>query len=181
MPSSFSLHPSHSSSLLPHSFPSLFFSTSSLSNQFNFVNTKASVSESHNETSDDTTASLLDQQFILCVIANAKDANEALQMIAGNSSQNDGVVSTFDYCSIITAAINHHFSSSLSKLSQTCSNHTPFPFFYRINIPQATGFNFRLLSLFVSSTRFHFRNHTDYISDANRILFPRPHRLRFRR
>ncbi|KAL9330020.1 hypothetical protein ACSQ67_005023 [Phaseolus vulgaris] len=88
-------------------FPSLFFTTPSLSNLSPFLNSKASVSESHNETSGDT-ANVLDQQLLLQVAANAKDADEALQIIADNSSRNDGVVSTSDCCSVISAALNRN-------------------------------------------------------------------------
>ncbi|XP_020223724.1 uncharacterized protein LOC109805873 isoform X1 [Cajanus cajan] len=100
----------HPSSSLPNHtpYPSLFFFTSSLHNQSRFPNAKASVSESHNETSDHTAADLLDHQLLLRIAANAKDAVEALQMIAQNSSRNDGVVSTSDCCSIITAALNRN-------------------------------------------------------------------------
>ncbi|KAH1049254.1 hypothetical protein AAZX31_08G022800 [Glycine max] len=107
-------HPFSSSSSLPNThtpLPSLlFFSPSSLPNpnQSTFISTKASVSESHNETSDDTAANLFDQQLILRLAATAKDADEALLMIADNSSRNDGVVSTSDCCSIISAALNRN-------------------------------------------------------------------------
>jgi len=87
--------------------PSLFFTTPSLSNLSRFLNSKASVSESHNETSDDT-ANILDQQLLLQVAANAKDADEALQIIADNSSRNGGFVSTSDCCSVISAALNRN-------------------------------------------------------------------------
>ncbi|XP_014509461.1 uncharacterized protein LOC106768702 [Vigna radiata var. radiata] len=88
-------------------FPSLFFTTPSLSNLSRLLNSKASVSESHNETSDDT-ANILDQRLLLQVAANAKDADEALQIIADNSSRNGGVVSTSDCCSVISAALNRN-------------------------------------------------------------------------
>ncbi|QCD85129.1 hypothetical protein DEO72_LG2g5488 [Vigna unguiculata] len=89
------------------SFPSLFFTTPALSNLSRFFNSKASVSESHNETSDDT-ANILDQQLLLQVAAIAKDADEALQIIADNSSRNGGFVSTSDCCSVISAALNRN-------------------------------------------------------------------------
>ncbi|XP_061361039.1 uncharacterized protein LOC133304967 isoform X2 [Gastrolobium bilobum] len=103
-------HPlSSSSSSLPK-LSSLLFTTSSLPNLSRFLIAKASVSESHNETSDDTVSEsdLLDQQLVLRVAATAKDSDHALQMIADNSTRNGGVVSTFDCCSIITAALNRN-------------------------------------------------------------------------
>ncbi|XP_027339779.1 uncharacterized protein LOC113853557 isoform X2 [Abrus precatorius] len=100
-------HPSSSS--LPK-LSETFFATSSLPNQSRFLNAKASVSESHNEISHDTASDSdsLDQQLLLRVAANAKDADEALQMIANTSSRNDGVISTSDCCSIISAALNRN-------------------------------------------------------------------------
>jgi len=53
------------------SFPYLFFTTPSLSNLSRFLYSKASVNESHNETSYDT-ANILDQLLLLQVTANAK-------------------------------------------------------------------------------------------------------------
>lgn len=71
-----------------------------------FINLKASISESQNETSNSN--NLLDQQLLLRVAATAKDADEALQLIADNSSTNGGVVSTSDCCSIISAALERN-------------------------------------------------------------------------
>ncbi|GAU32601.1 hypothetical protein TSUD_71490 [Trifolium subterraneum] len=90
------------------SYPLLIFTKPS-----KFINLKASVSESQNETSN---SNLLDQQFLLRVASTAKDADEALQLIADNSSANGGVVSTSDCCSIISAALdrsNHQLALSI--------------------------------------------------------------------
>ncbi|XP_057419579.1 uncharacterized protein LOC130713793 isoform X2 [Lotus japonicus] len=105
-------HPS--SSVLPkfshNAFPTLSFPAFSLPNSPRFLNAKASVSESRNETSDDHTVSASDQQLLLRISATAKDADEALQMIADNAETNSGggVVSTSDCCSIISAALSRN-------------------------------------------------------------------------
>jgi len=52
-------------------FPSLFFTTLSLSNLSQLLHSKASVNESQNETSNDT-ANILDQLLFLQVAANTK-------------------------------------------------------------------------------------------------------------
>lgn len=70
-----------------------------------FLNVKASISESQNETSN---SNLLDQQLLLRLAAAAKDADEALQIIADNSSTNAGVVSNSDCCTIISAALDRN-------------------------------------------------------------------------
>lgn len=84
-------------------YPLLLFPNSSSTSRF--LNAKASVSESQNETSDTT---LLDPQLLLRVAATAKDADEALQMIADHSATNGGVVSASDSCSIISAALDRN-------------------------------------------------------------------------
>jgi hypothetical protein len=105
---------------LPHPFYSSFKLSETYSNRNNsssyplfiftkplkFINLKASVSESQNETSNSN--NLLDQQLLLRVASTAKDADEALQIIADNSSTNGGVVSTSDCCSIISAALDRN-------------------------------------------------------------------------
>ncbi|KAL2342672.1 hypothetical protein Fmac_003957 [Flemingia macrophylla] len=87
----------------PSPFPSLVFFTSA------FPFAKASLSHSHNETSDETTnLHDFEHQLLLRIATNAKDAHEALQMIAEHSSRDHGVVSTSDCCSIIAAALNRN-------------------------------------------------------------------------
>jgi len=86
------------------SYPFLIFTKPS-----KFINLKASISESQNETSN--SSNLLDQQLLLRVAATAKDADEALQIIADNNSSTNGVVvSTSDCCSIISAALERNNS-----------------------------------------------------------------------
>lgn len=72
-----------------------------------FFKPKASVSESHHEISENNVSKLLDQELLVRVAA-AKDANEALQMIAEKSGRDGGVVCTTDCCSIISAALNRN-------------------------------------------------------------------------
>ncbi|KAK7251429.1 hypothetical protein RIF29_34619 [Crotalaria pallida] len=91
-----------------------FLSTSPLPNlsKFLFSAKKASVSESHNEVSNDTVS----EQLLLRVAATAKDADEALQMIAENSEMKRGVVCADDCCAIISAALkrnNHELALSV--------------------------------------------------------------------
>lgn len=108
----------------PPSSSTLFFATSSLPNLSKSLNInnipKASLSESQNDVSNDTVSdseSLLDQQLVLRVAAAAKDADEALHIIAENSTtKRGGVVSTSDCCSIISAALkrnNHELALSV--------------------------------------------------------------------
>ncbi|CAK8579345.1 unnamed protein product [Lathyrus sativus] len=91
--------------------PLLIFTTSSPHKPSKFLNLKASVSR--NETSN---SNLLDQQLLHRIAANAKDADEALRLIADYSSENSGVVSVSDCCSIISASLernNHQLALSV--------------------------------------------------------------------
>lgn len=72
-----------------------------------FLKPKASVSESDHEISENNVSELLDQELLVGVAA-AKDASEALQMIAEKSRRDEGVVCTTDCCSIISAALNQN-------------------------------------------------------------------------
>lgn len=92
--------------------PLLIFTASSLHKPSKFINLKASVSQ--NETSNSN--NLLDQQLLHRIAATAKDADEALQLIADYSSDNSGVVSASDCCSIISASLernNHQLALSV--------------------------------------------------------------------
>ncbi|CAL5214958.1 unnamed protein product [Lathyrus oleraceus] len=92
--------------------PLLIFTASSLHKPSKFINLKASVSQ--NETSNSN--NLLDQQLLHRIAATAKDADEALQLIADYSSHNSGVVSASDCCSIISASLernNHQLALSV--------------------------------------------------------------------
>ncbi|CAL0330987.1 unnamed protein product [Lupinus luteus] len=96
----------------------LFFSTSSIPNLLKSLNNaKASISESHNEVSNDTVSEqLLDQKLLIRIAATAKDANEVLNMIAENSASKRGVVCISDCCSVISAALkrnNHELALSV--------------------------------------------------------------------
>ncbi|MED6132010.1 hypothetical protein PIB30_015373 [Stylosanthes scabra] len=86
-------------------FPTLFFSSSLLLPLTPNNLSRASLSESHNEISQDA-AQLDYHRLLLRVAASAKDADEALLMIAQNSSRNGGgVVSADDSCTVISAAL----------------------------------------------------------------------------
>jgi hypothetical protein len=121
------------------SYPLLIFTTSSFPKPSKFINLKASVSESQNETSN---SNIFDQQFLHRLAATAKDADEALQLISDNSSANGGVVSTADCCSIISAALdrnNHQLALSI---------------FYAMRSTFHQGYFF---SIYISSTYlFHY-------------------------
>ncbi|XP_054823525.1 uncharacterized protein LOC129321685 isoform X2 [Prosopis cineraria] len=90
-------------SFLPH-----LLGCSSVSfNISKFIKAKASVSESDHEISANNVSELLDQELLVSVAA-AKDADEALQIIAEKSRRDEGVVCTTDCCSIIVAALNRN-------------------------------------------------------------------------
>ncbi|XP_057450489.1 uncharacterized protein LOC130742404 isoform X2 [Lotus japonicus] len=94
-------------------FPTLSFLAFTLPFPPRPLNAKSSVSESRNETSSDDTVSGSDQfdrQLLQRIAVTAKDADEALQMIADNAAATSegGVVSTSDCCSIISAALSRN-------------------------------------------------------------------------
>ncbi|KAF1862303.1 hypothetical protein Lal_00026829 [Lupinus albus] len=98
----------------------LFFSTSSIPNLLkSFNNAKASISENHNEVSNDTVSDsdqLLDQKLLLRIATTAKDAVEVLNMIAENSDSKRGVVCISDCCAVISTALkrnNHELALSV--------------------------------------------------------------------
>ncbi|KAL1364290.1 uncharacterized protein [Arachis hypogaea] len=97
----------HSSNTL---LPTLVFSSSPFLPFTSNNLSRASLSESHNEISQD--AGQLDHyQLLLRVAASAKDADDALLMIAQNSSRNGGgVVSADDSSTIISAALQRNNS-----------------------------------------------------------------------
>ncbi|XP_059645344.1 uncharacterized protein LOC132286926 isoform X2 [Cornus florida] len=92
-----------SSSLRNHTF-----STLSVSKSF-FKYSRASLSESENEVAAESSVSLdlSGEEWLNCV-SIAKDANEALNMIAEKSQRSGGVVSIDDCCSIISAALDRN-------------------------------------------------------------------------
>ncbi|KAI4315535.1 hypothetical protein L6164_028333 [Bauhinia variegata] len=86
------------------SFP-LFRNSSVLSPKLSiFLKAQASVSESEHEISENSVSDQLDKE-LLSKISGAKDADEALQMIAEISGRNGGVVSTTDCCSLMSASL----------------------------------------------------------------------------
>ncbi|RYR19620.1 uncharacterized protein [Arachis hypogaea] len=97
----------HSSNTL---LPTLIFSSSPFLPFTSNNLSRASLSESHNEISQD--AGQLDHhQLLLRVAASAKDADDALLMIAQNSSRNGGgLVSADDSSTIISAALQRNNS-----------------------------------------------------------------------
>jgi hypothetical protein len=95
-----------SSSLLP-----LLLFTSSSSTLANFSKTlkaKASLSESESGVAGNSVVSRLLDEELLGKVSAAKDANEALEMIADKSGTSGGVVGVDDCCLIITAALQRN-------------------------------------------------------------------------
>ncbi|KAF8413323.1 hypothetical protein HHK36_001302 [Tetracentron sinense] len=89
--------------------PSLFHS--------NDFKTKASLSDSGNGKAEKSVPGLLGDE-LLNQVSVAKDANEALEVIAEKSQRNGGVVGFEDCCSIITAALDRNNADlALSVLS----------------------------------------------------------------
>ncbi|KAK9274787.1 hypothetical protein L1049_022039 [Liquidambar formosana] len=80
------------------------FSTPLYSKHFKI---KSSISESENGVTDNSVSELLGDELLSRVSA-AKDANEALEVVAEMSERNGGVVSTSDCCSIISAALERN-------------------------------------------------------------------------
>ena len=126
------IHNSGNVSLLP-----LIWSSSLLLPcQLKFLKASASVSESDHEVSQNRVSELLDQELLLAV-AGAKDAAEALQMIAEKSTTSGGVVNTSDCCLIISAALKRNnvdlvlsvFYAMRASFDQGHANHVPIILF----------------------------------------------------
>ncbi|XP_059443206.1 uncharacterized protein LOC132175324 isoform X2 [Corylus avellana] len=97
---------SSSSSLLP-----LLPCTGSSLTFANFSKTlraRASLSESESGVAGDSAVSQLLGEDLLAKVSAAKDANEALEMIADKSGTSGGVVGVDDCCLIITAALQRN-------------------------------------------------------------------------
>ncbi|XP_024032582.1 uncharacterized protein LOC112095135, partial [Morus notabilis] len=113
-------HLSHPSLLLPLPLPNHFNTTTTSSthtllsktltlNLSKTPRTRASLGESETSSSvaENSVSELLDAELLNQVSA-AKDAEEALQMIAGRSDRNGGVVGTSDCQLIISAALDRN-------------------------------------------------------------------------
>ncbi|XP_062146037.1 uncharacterized protein LOC133854029 isoform X2 [Alnus glutinosa] len=95
-----------SSSLLP-----LLLFTNSSSTLANFSKTlkaRASLSESESGVAGNSVVARLLDEELLGKVSAAKDANEALEMIADKSGTSGGVVGVDDCCLIITAALQRN-------------------------------------------------------------------------
>lgn len=91
------------------SFLPLFWGTSFLPpNLSTFLKPYASVSQSDHEISENHVSELLEDHELLSRVAAAKDACEALQIIAANSTRDGGLVCITDCCSILSAALNQN-------------------------------------------------------------------------
>ncbi|XP_010272519.1 PREDICTED: uncharacterized protein LOC104608279 isoform X3 [Nelumbo nucifera] len=88
-------------------FRHLCCSISSSSSRTKNCRTRASLSERENMEAENSVSGLLDDE-LLSLVSSAKDANEALEMIAEKSQKNGGVVGTSDCYMIITAAFGRN-------------------------------------------------------------------------
>lgn len=115
-------HLSHPSLLLPLPLPNHFNTTITTTSSTHTLlsktltlnlsktpRTRASLGESETSSgvAENSVSELLDAELLNQVSA-AKDAEEALQMIAGRSDRNGGVVGTSDCQLIISAALNRN-------------------------------------------------------------------------
>ncbi|KAJ4981058.1 hypothetical protein NE237_031895 [Protea cynaroides] len=83
------------------------YSSASYSSHSRDLRLRASVSERADGSAEKSVSVLLDEE-LLGRVSCAKDADEALEMIAQKSNRNGGVVGTSDCCSIIAAALDRN-------------------------------------------------------------------------
>lgn len=105
---------SHSSPPLPiittNATNALLFRIQTTSINFSkLLTTKASLGESESGSglAEDSVSELLDDE-LLSKVSGAKDAQEALQMIAEITGRNGGFVSASDCCAIVSAALKRN-------------------------------------------------------------------------
>ncbi|XP_043700986.1 uncharacterized protein LOC122651603 isoform X5 [Telopea speciosissima] len=85
----------------------LCYSSTSSSSHSKVLRLRAAVSDRPDENAEKSVSGLLDEE-LLGRVSGAKDADEALEMIAQKSNRDGGVVGTSDCCSIITAALDRN-------------------------------------------------------------------------
>ncbi|XP_042500690.1 uncharacterized protein LOC122078669 isoform X2 [Macadamia integrifolia] len=85
----------------------LCYSSTSSSSHSGDLRIRASVSDRADGDAEKSVSGLLDEE-LLGQVSGAKDADEALDMIAQKSNRDGGVVGTSDCCSIITAALDRN-------------------------------------------------------------------------
>lgn len=125
------------------------FSTFSNSKAFK---AKASLSESGSGVAENSSSPVSEELLndeLLTRVSGAKDANEALEVIAELSERNGGVVNASDCCSIISAALERNNSDLALSV------------FYAMRSSFDQGIkltDFGIISLFFSALYFIFRN-----------------------